>query len=263
MLSDPPPARRRAALSQGRLRTRFTRWSAFLVLLALCGLMACQTRGRSVAVADSLGTTPNPLTVSGDGTATLPPDVATISGNVQTKAQTAADALNQNSQTLNAVIAAVEAAGVAGADVKTTGLRVDPVTQSGLTVGYQATNGVTVKTTNLSQIGDLVQTMVTAGISSVDNVEYGLQDPNQLPVMALQAATANAQRQAQAIASALGVTLGPATNFTAQPGLSAPSPISAPAPQPTGPGASAPPPALPGPFSQSAHVTVTFLLAAQ
>jgi uncharacterized protein YggE len=231
-----------------------------LALLAVCGLLA--SAGTStVARAQAAPSGPNPLTVSGDGTATLPPDLANVSGAVQTKAQTAADALNQNSQTLSAVIAAVQAAGIASGDVKTTRLRVDPVTQSGLTVGYQATNGIVVKTTDLAGVGNLVQTMVSAGISNVSDVEYGLQDPNQLPVMALQAAVANAQREAQAIAAALGVTLGPAINFTAQPGLSAPSPISAPAPQPSGQGAAVP--VLPGPFSESAHVTVTFALLAQ
>lgn len=263
MLPVPRPARKRATAMSRWLRKPCPRRPVFLVLLALLGLTVSFAGSHSVVRADAAPNGPNPLTVTGDGTATLPPDVANISGNVQTKAQTAADALNQNSQTLNAVIAAVEASGVDPADVKTTGLRVDPVAQSGLTVGYQATNGISVKTTDLGRIGDLVQTMVTAGISNVNNVEYGLQDPNQLPIMALQAAVSNAQREAQAIASALGLMLGPAINFTAQPGLSAPAPITAPAPQPSGPGNSAVAPALPGPFSGSAHVTITYSLLAQ
>lgn len=245
---------RRRLWARGKSGLRALALPVFIALMLLLpgGLASAQTAG---------GNAPNPLTVSGDGTATLPPDQAIVSASVDTKAQGASDALNQNSQTLNAVIAAVEAAGIPDSSVNTTGLQVSPQTQAGVTSGYQAHTGITVKTTDLSGVGDLVQTMISAGVTSVDGVAYGLQNPEQLPEQALQAATANAQQQAQAIAAALGLTLGAPVNFIAQPGLSEPQPIPAPAPPPSNGSATAP--VLPGPFSVSAHVTVTYSVQAQ
>ncbi|MGI8551244.1 MAG: SIMPL domain-containing protein, partial [Dehalococcoidia bacterium] len=144
----------------------------------LCALFLTMTMMLSGTARVRAQTAPNPLTVTGEGSASLPPDLARLSGTVQTRATNAAEALTQNAQTLRAVIAAVEGIGVAEADISTTGLRVDPVTaQGGDSVGYRATNGIILKTTALSMVADLTQAMLAAGITNFNNVEYGLQDP--------------------------------------------------------------------------------------
>jgi len=186
---------------------------------------------------------------------------------------TAADALNQNSQTLNAVIAAVKAFGVADADIQTTRINVFPIfsqpeaPQRGapapapVLVGFRATNGIRGKTTDLSKVGDLIQTMVSAGITSFNGVEYGLQNPEQLRKLALQAAIADAQSQAQTAAASLGVRLGGVVNFTVE-GSSAP-PVPSPrnaVPQLAAASIAAPPPVTPGPLSATTHVVVTFAI---
>ena len=167
------------------LRQRAGRWrrTTPLLLALLAVLLVVPAWGQRVAQAQN---PPNPLAVTGESTATLPPDVARISGNVVTTAESAADALNQNSTTLNAVIAAARALGAADADIQTTGLRLTPnTTPGGTSSGYRATNGIQLKTTNLDRIGDLVKAMVDAGITNVNGVDYSLQDPEQLPIQAL------------------------------------------------------------------------------
>jgi uncharacterized protein YggE len=216
--------------------------------------------------------TPNGITVTGSGTAELPPDQAEVSGNVETQAATATDALNQNSQTMQAVLAAVKGFGFSDADIKTNRVSVYPVFSSSSSnlpnpppptiVGYKATNGVTVKVRDLSKVGDLIQGMVNAGVNDFTGVTFELQNPEQLRQMALQAAISDAQSGAQTSATALGVQLGGVLNMTTQSQSAAPVPYAPPPPSPSAAlaGGAAPPPIRPGPLSASANVTVTYAI---
>jgi uncharacterized protein YggE len=241
--------------------------SAALVLGAGLALVV----GQTPAHADN---PPNGITVSGAGTAELPPDVAHVSGSVDTQAATADDALGQNSQTMLAVISAIKGFGIADADIVTTRVSIYPVFSSNTNssnnqpsppptiVGYRASNGVRVKVSDLTKVGDLIQAMVGAGINNFSGVDYGLQNPEQLRVMSLQAAISDAQQQAQAAAAALGVKLGGVLNSTTQFTSAPPVPraavasFAAAAPAP-------PPPVMPGPQNATTNVTVTYAILGQ
>lgn len=245
-------------------------WPSLVITAALlASLLLGLGPGAASVHADS---PPNGVTVSGSGTAELPPDLAHVSGSVDTEAATADDALSQNSQTLQAVISAVKAFGIADADIATTRVSIYPVfsSTSGSSsnqpappptiAGYRASNGINVKVTDLTKVGPLIQVMVSAGINHFGGVDYGLQNPEQLRVMALQAAIADAQQQAQAAAASLGVKLGGVLNSTTQSTSAPPVPRSvafaAAAPSPAAP----PPPVMPGPQTATTTVTVTYAI---
>jgi uncharacterized protein len=216
--------------------------------------------------------TPNGITVGGSGSAQLPPDLARVSGNVETQGATASDALNQNSQTMQAVLAAVRAFGASDQDIQTNRVSIFPIfsSSSGATanqpatppsiVGYRATNGLTVKVRDLTTVGDLIQTMVNAGVNDFTGVDYALQNPEQLRQMALNAAIADAQAEAQTAAAALGVRLGGVLNMTTQSTSAPPVPFAARAVAAPAPPGVPPPPVLPGPQSATTNVTVTFAI---
>src|SRR5579884_2177739 len=133
-------------------------------VVALVGALTL-TAAPHAALAQTVNNPPNGITVSGSGTAQLPPDQAHISGNVETQADTANNALSQNSTTVQAVLAAVRAAGVPDANISTTNVSVYPIFSSTnpsstntpapppTIIGYRATNGVDVKVTDLTQVG--------------------------------------------------------------------------------------------------------------
>lgn len=235
----------------------------------------------------------NTVTFFGDGTAELPPDLAFLSGSVETEAPTAPAALSQNSRTMEAVIAAMRELGVADPDIRTTGLNVFPVysqpsppvcgpaptpppgvrvtppvpcgtPQPPTIIGYRATNGIRVRTTDLSKVGDIIQAQVDAGINNFTGIQYGLQNPEQLRILALQAAFADAFAQARAASEAVGVPLGPVVNFSVQFTNAPPVPgVATAAPARTAIPIAAPPalpPVLPGPFSAQTRVSVTFVI---
>lgn len=223
------------------------------------------------------------ITVTGQGSATLPPDQAEINGSVQTQAATASDALSQNGQAAQAVVAAAKAFLDGNGSVQTTGLNVYPQyapppqpIQAGQPiqpsptpgppqiVGYQATTSIDVKTTKLDSLGDLVQALVNAGLTNFYGVSFSLQNPEQLRTEALQAAIDDAQAQAQAAADRLGVTLGPVVNVQIGYSNTGPVPYGSAFPAPPPPvkaataAAQAPPVIAPGPLTATSSVTVTY-----
>jgi uncharacterized protein YggE len=214
-----------------------------------------------------------------------------ISANVQTNATAGPDALSENSQTVQAVVGAVKALGASDADIQTTQLSLYPeypqppgygyTLANGASVAptplavptpptvsyYEASEGISVTTTNLSTVPALVQAMVNAGITTFSGVQFTWQDPEKLRTMAVDAASADAQAQAQALAASLGVTLGAVLSSSETYSSAPPVPYGAiavptAAPPPPAPGvAFAQPYIQPGQQSATASVTVTYAIA--
>lgn len=263
-------ARRRLDL---RVRQPAQRWlrqtrSALLLCVLLLG-------GAVATVYAQTAPAPPPpsITVSGQATASQPPDVATIFGSVVSDADTPAAATDANSRTLDAVIAALKALGVTDADIQTSGFNVAPrysftqpepgqPTPPPQIVGYEATNSISVQTKNLHGIGDLFSAMAEAGATNLSGPQYSISDPEQLRVQAIQGAALDALQKARAAASALGVQLGPVLSvnegFSNAPFPPAPPPPTA-IPRPPVAASPVPPPiAPPSALSATASITVVF-----
>ena len=231
--------------------------------------------GAAVTVDAQSAPAPPSITVTGQATASQPPDLATIFGSVITSADTPAEATDQNSRTLDAVIAALKALGVTDADIQTSGFSVatqysyvqpqpGQATPPPQIVGYQAMDGISVQTKNLQGVGDLFSAMAEAGATNLSGPQYSISDPTQLRVQAIQAAARDAERQAQAAAAALGVQLGPVLSVN-EGFNNAPPPPAPPPPVPAAtavPAAARPaPPPISAPSSLSATATITVVFA--
>src|SRR6185312_10558274 len=66
------------------------------------------------------------LSLSAEGEASATPDTATVHFGVQTRGATAAEALKSNNERMNAVMAALKAAGIAARDIQTSSLNLNP-----------------------------------------------------------------------------------------------------------------------------------------
>jgi uncharacterized protein YggE len=112
-----------------------------------------------------------------------------------------------------AVLAALSARGVAKRDLRTALLSLSPVTdyspETGPRVtGYQAANSVAVTVRDLAQAGALIDAALAAGATSMDGLDFSVDDPSAAEEQARQLAMADAQRRAETIAAASGVALG-------------------------------------------------------
>lgn len=156
------------------------------------------------------------ISVTGEGSVTAPPDMATFSLGVATTGETARAALDANSAALAAVLAQLKGAGVAEADMKTSGLSLGPVydysaSGSGEAPkprGFQASNMVTVKVHALDGLGALLDAAVGEGANTLNGVFFGLEDTAEKADAARLLAVADARRKAVLLAEAAGVKLG-------------------------------------------------------
>jgi uncharacterized protein YggE len=165
----------------------------------------------------SAQTTPPPrqITVTGEGSASAPPDLATISIGVESVARTAAEALAGNNQQTAAVIDAVKGAGVTAENIQTSNFSVSPryddrsYGSGTVTIaGYQVNNTVTVRLTDLAGMGQLLDQVVSVGANTINGVSFGFRDDVTVADEARRIAVADAVRKAELYATAAGITLG-------------------------------------------------------
>jgi len=128
---------------------------------------------------------------------------------VVTEAANARSASDENARRANDVVQALARAGVAGKDIRTQGLALIPVydnrpNDTPRIRAYRATNQVVVTTTNLAQVGQLLDEATRAGANVAGGLQLGLTDPVTAQTAAYRQATREALQRATAMAEAIG-----------------------------------------------------------
>lgn len=169
------------------------------------------------------GANPNQRTiqVSGDGAVQAAPDLAVLSLAIETHAATAADAAGRNGGLAQKVSEALRAK--LGDKGKTWtggyslypeyGDQSRPNAKPAIT-GYRAENSITVQTGALDLVGPLIDMAIAAGANRVNSLDFSLRDDTRARNDAIAKAAKDAQAQAQALAAALNLKLGPIINAT-------------------------------------------------
>jgi uncharacterized protein YggE len=155
---------------------------------------------------------PRTITVSGEANLSAEPDQAQIDIGVVTQARTAPEASKENADRLSRVLAEVKKLLGKGDEVKTSGYSLTPnyrYPQGGKPeiVGYNASNALRVKTTNLDQVGRLIDAAMQAGANNINRLVFTLKDEQAAQLDALRAASAKAKVKAEAIAASLGLKI--------------------------------------------------------
>jgi uncharacterized protein YggE len=138
---------------------------------------------------------------------------------VSTTAPHAAQALEQNNTLAAAVQKALEADGVAPADVQTTGLSLQQNWGSGAPNGYAVYDEVTASIRGLARAGTIIDDALAAAgdAGRLAMVSFSMSDTNPLMAAARQQAVASAKAQAQQMASAAGEHLGQLISLDSEP----------------------------------------------
>jgi uncharacterized protein YggE len=188
-----------------------------LVGILLMGVMlsACGTAVAAQGDETSLRT----LTVNGTGRAYLTPDIAYISVGVHTEGPDAAQAVTSNNVNSLKVADALEDFGIEPEDIRTTNFSIFPqqqYDQDGKLTGviYVVDNTVFVTLRDLDQIGDVFNAVVEAGANNINSVQFDVEDKSEALSEARDDAVEDAQSQADELAKAAGVGLGPVQNIS-------------------------------------------------
>lgn len=175
------------------------------------------------------------ISVSGTGRVILAPDTADLRLGVSVQRSTVKAARADAAKAMQAVIDALKKLGIAEADIQTSSITLNP--QYDYTnanpprlVGYQFSNSLAITVRKLDVLGDAIDNALAAGATTLDSVQFRVDDETKAEAQARAAAMADAKAKATALASAAGVTIE---------GVSSISETVAPAPYPVFYGAAA------------------------
>ncbi len=164
----------------------------------------------------------NTITVSDSGEVYAKPDLAVVDFSVVNEAETVAEAINQNTQEMNAVIASVKNEGVEDKDLKTTSFNLYPRYEwrngdyyegERVLVGYEVRQNLEVKIRNMGKIGDIIQEATQAGSNQVGDLQFTIDDEEELKRQARSQAIEKAKNKAKGLAEELDVDLVRIVNF--------------------------------------------------
>src|ERR1700737_493531 len=157
---------------------------------------------------------PATISVTGEATVSVAPDLAQIDGGVTSEAKTAREASDGNNPAKGKVMLALEGAGIEEKDCQTSRLSLQPENAPNRAggplaiVGYRASNRVTVRLRDVAQLANLIDTMVSAGANDIGGINFTVSNASKLLDDAREQAVADARRKAEIYARAAGVTLG-------------------------------------------------------
>nr|CAD6410808.1 SIMPL domain-containing protein [Rhizobium sp. Q54] len=159
------------------------------------------------------------IRVSAEGEASIAPDIAIVSFSVVRNSQTAQVAMDQNSQAMNAVMAALKSQGVEAKDIQTSNFSIQPQyrhfqpKEDGTidppeVVGYEVTNTLMVKIRDIAKVGTILDRVVKLGVNQGGQIVFTNDDPEAAFTEARKQAVERAIAKARTLTEAAGIRLG-------------------------------------------------------
>lgn len=152
------------------------------------------------------------VTVSGQGSVTVIPDMASIILGVQTTNESSEEAQTENSSAISDVTDALLDAGVSESDIQTTSYDIyssyDYSNGSAELTGYTVSTILSISSLDTDEVGELIDAAVKAGANVVDGISYEYSDAEGAYDQALETAIERAQDKAEQIAEKAGAKLG-------------------------------------------------------
>ncbi len=157
-------------------------------------------------------TLPPAISVTGEATVSVPPDLAEVEAGVTSDAKTAREASETNNAAMGKLLLALKAAGIDAKDIQTSRLSLQPQSapnrSTNAIVGYRASNQVTVRLRDVTKVASTIDMLVGAGANDIGGINFMVSQASKLLDDARGQAVADARRKAEIYAKAAGVTLG-------------------------------------------------------
>lgn len=154
------------------------------------------------------------VSVTASGHVTAVPDIVRISTGVLAEADTAKQALADNTAAMTRVIDKLKALGLEAKDIQTSDFSVNPkyvYPQDGSApklTGYQVANMVHIRVRKVELMGEVLDQVIEAGSNQINGIQFEVSKADELQDEARKNAFAAARRKAELYAIAAGATLG-------------------------------------------------------
>src|SRR5260370_34008880 len=144
-----------------------------------CGPLAAAIIAGTLLAAPALAQTMPPavISVTGEATVSVAPDLAQIDGGVTSEAKTAREASDANNAAMGRVLLALKGAGIEEKDFQTSPLSLPPQSAPNRTgpsaiVGYRASNRVTIRLRDVTKVANVIDTLVAAGANDIGGINF-------------------------------------------------------------------------------------------
>ncbi len=160
------------------------------------------------------------ITVSGEGTASVAPDIAYVHLEVVTDHETVSKAMAKSKVATTNVFAALKKNKVAEKDICTHSFSISPKykyvkDQEPQLVGYTVQTGIKVTVRDLDKTGDLLDALTADGHASyINGVSFDVTDKTKVSDTARENAVNDAMRKARLLAKTSGARLGKVLTIT-------------------------------------------------
>jgi uncharacterized protein YggE len=166
---------------------------------------------------------PAMISVTGEATVSVAPDLAQIDAGVTSEAKTAREASDANNAAMGKVLLALKSASIDEKDFQTSRLSLQPQAAPNRPgpasiVGYRASNRVTIRLRDVTKVASVIDTLVAAGANDVGGINFTVSQASKLLDEAREQAIADARRKADIYAKAAGVSLGAPLSITEEGG---------------------------------------------
>lgn len=205
--------------------------AVLLVLIFLAGFLFVKMVGEIKAYKFIGGgvSISNTITVSGNGEATAPADIANFSFSVVEEDDTVAKAQNTASEKINTALALLKKKGVDEKDIKTSGYNVYPqydwvreICAVGFSCpggkqvlrGYQVNQTISVRVRNIDDAGEILAEIGNIGVSNISGLTFTIDNQDDLEREARKDAIKKAKDKAKQLARDLGVSLVRVVSFS-------------------------------------------------
>lgn len=216
-------------------------------VVTLAAVLASLTIAAASAAAE---TAVAAISVSGEASVSVPPDLAQVDGGVTSEARTAREASDANNAAMGKVLLALKAAGIDEKDYQTSRLSLQPQYATAAPnrntpqiTGYRASNRVIIKVRDVTKVAGVIDMLVGAGANEIGGINFIVTQASKALDDARAKAVADARRKAEIYAKAAGVTLGEPLSITEEGAAPPPvfrtkmaAPIAGMAPTPVSPG---------------------------
>lgn len=205
---------------------RFVGVSSVVATLILVAAILVAQFGVGSTAAQAQTTTPAVLpqsvTVVGEGSVSIEPDIANTTIGVEVVRPGVQEAVAEVRALMDAVMAALQEAGVAEEDIQTSGFNIwaernySPMpmdmgregSENQDQVRYHVSNNVQVTIRDLDNIEDVLNAALEAGANNIYGVSFSLSDPTVIESEAREKAVANARAKAEELARLTDTELG-------------------------------------------------------
>lgn len=202
--------------------------SVLLIVIIVTLIFVAMNQWKQNYFIGKSATTQRIITITGEGSVTVVPDIAFVTLGLQTEKITVTEAQNENSETMNSLINQLKDLDIDEEDIKTANYQINPSYdwKDGVRTlrGYIVSQNVRVKIRETDKVDDVLRIAGSLNLNQIGGLSFNVDEPENYRQEARKKALVNAKKKAEELVDIMGVKLGKIISFSESGGIVPPAP---------------------------------------